>query len=606
MSNLDDQVADLETRLSETTQSHVEAVTHLEQQQQELFEAQRAQQAEQRAQLDTMQEALNRSNQRNLAQPSQPRINGIPSVAAVDTRESDLISRFLGRIKLYDKDTAYPLPNGTASVSPSSTGGLGKLVYSSSNRLEKLLLDQQVAIGKLVSGTNEDKREVQTWLSNQTAQTTREAINDLRDTVVLATRHDNALASLEKIQPPSEGRLQIKLGSNVLEGRVKKDFKGSIGNECYSLDESDKGKPWWRFVQQLAAYIENHKLNSAGAYALACTALTGNGLKLAMSQERSGVSYTHFWTLLQSMGHRYCSAQSVVEEIARVKNTIPNDMNETVAQIMDLNSQLHVNVPEASRMDTWVTSCMTDLQVILQSFYPHLLATIMADTNNAQIAHKVEMQCLENAGQDTAQARLQWHPLTSFCDILIRATRGARLISRGSEGLRFKPPRAVHAISDGAERYTTQKGQRRTEDVASMVVQTGSQRGKFPRTSRGTFVSRGGSSRPRGGGQQGSTSWNSSSNGRAANSGRGRNWNPNYTPKSTQQVHAVESTGKGMANSNLRCDNCNIPNHRWRECRRYQGMKPGNNRCSCGGQHAGQCKAGQPIQPAGKSPPGRA
>ena len=526
----------------------------------------------------------------------------IPMARGADQGETELIDRMLGKIDLVGDDSFYSMPPGDASVSQSLTERSGNMVYTSADKLENFLMATQVAIKHLVNNEEEDKDQVRTWLDTLSVEKTRDAISDFRQRVMTAARHDSAVATLEKTQSPEDDLLTVQLGDAVLDGRTKKDFVNSLTNQQFSLTADDVNKPFYTYISNLASYITQYKLSSAGAYALACSCLKGTGLMFTNAQERSGISFVHYFPVLQTMGTRHCSPALIVEQIQKVRNSVPDDLCAVVARLHELNAQLYKSAPKEQRLQSIVNAFRSDFEFVIKQAYPHLHPVILQEEKNSMLASRVERDCLLKAGLPLTSLKNTWHPTNTLVAVALKHCRDAKMLGPVSDGAKYRKQGAVNAVFDlTSEPEVAPKGRLRAgqsetpsfAEVASMIAQNGSTRQHdFPRSNRGTFASRGGS-RPRGNGQT-ATGGNYAPRAQhpqvqarsAQRGGRGRY--PSSTRQNVQTVNAV--SGQARAPAVFHCKNCGIPYHRHSECRKYPGQAPGQKQCPiCSGFHVRAC-----------------
>jgi len=573
-------------------------------------------QRETHAQLSQLQQLLLDSNtQRNaprnpVASVSRNTYGVLKSKTAPSTCESDLITSMLGKVNLVGSIPNFGTPAAAAAVTPSRLSADG-LVYESKNKLETLLVRAMVAT-KLAAGDADERDQVTAWADGMTIEDIHEALADNEKRIVNATRHDNAVATLEKLQPPQSGVLEVKLGDNLADGKVLTDFKRAMSDEFFNLDVSDSDKPFSMFVSKLGSYIELHKLSSAGAYNLARQCLRGTGLRLSHGQEQSGMNFSYFFSLLQSMGNRLGSPAAIVAEIQRIKHSTHYDMNKCIAKLQELHAQLHKGKPEADLLNSVCVGLRSDLIEIVRRQFPYLLPTILAEEKAAMLAHSIELECRTKANLSTDDLKGSWHPLQTFLNLIILHTREAKVIGGGTSD-KFRKPGQAFAIK--AEKDPRERNQRRRDnrsqvrpqqqqnqrqqqfrEIHSMDVHTGQGgKGAYPRSPRGTYLPRGnrGGNSSRGRGDSNSGQWVARSANQtrqtrgAGRGGRGNRSNFGNRNGRNAPVSAVTDAQKGPTGP---CRSCNRANHRWAQCRKYDKTRPGDRRCNCGGFHSGPCR----------------
>jgi hypothetical protein len=227
------------------------------------------------------------------------------------------------------------------------------------------------------------------------------------------------------------------------------------------------------------------------------------------------------------------------------------------------------------------------------------------------LAYKVEKDYLIKEGRPLTGMKAEWHPLNSFLSIVVKYTRDARLISsRAADGTKMRRQGTISALaaqpSGAVRRQSTrpkqqqqqqQQQQPRYSNTASMVAQPGgTRRTDYPRTARGTYKPRGGNA-SRGRGRPGDrTSIRPAPTARSAGrGGRGRNSNYTNATNGQRSAHVNAVDGSSRAPVVVSCRNCGRPYHTHDVCRKYNGEKPGNRRCRCGGYHARPCVEARPL-----------
>jgi hypothetical protein len=300
------------------------------------------------------------------------------------------------------------------------------------------------------------------------------------------------------------------------------------------------------------------------------------------------------------------------DQIQKVRNSFPSNMTVVMAKLMQLNTYLYRRAPKKGRIDTNCAAVKTDILWVLQRWWPHLVAGIEATDLAQKTAAKVETECLLEQGYTVATLPPStWHPLQNLMMLISRQTSVCKPLMQQVQRQDGAKPRGyteVHAMSTRAPRsgggrqagpdFAPKKQQYRSAgyaSVASMDGQVGSARADFPRSPRGTFVPRGsgqsrGFGRPQGGARQ--------RDGFPA--ARPQTRPPDRKPRggTFNRGPARGSRGAGNANNVTRsgCQNCARPNHQWRDCRKYQGEAPGQQRCrKCNGSHAQACRESNPV-----------
>ena len=528
-----------------------------------------------------------------------PRIYAKP---LADAREAELINSMLGKVQLIGSNELYQLQPAKATIT--KTGTEGKYIFQSDDRLVNYLVQQQVVIKHLISGKQEDNDKAVKWVNDQTIEAINEVVLDHQQRVVNATRHVSALAHLERTAG-DDNFITVTCGTSVLEGKVKKDFVASVSNVVFTLGPEDADKCWSSFVQNLASYVENYGLNSAGGYALAISCLGGAAQTFASGQQLSGISFSPFFLALQEMGEKLFQPDVLIDQIQRVRNSYPQDLNTVIAKLQQLNTHLYRRQPLEERLASICAAVKSDLSHVLQIHYPHLLPTIIATEQTLKTAYKVERECLEKAGRPLTDIKSTWHPGTTFLALAIRFCAQCRpLAQRGVEGFKPRRPADIHSVTNRSQRYSGPKYL--NAPVASMTGQAGSTRPDFQRNPRGQFTPRGtgpgrGSGRPLGGGHGANGPQARPTQGRPSDrggAGRVRSFgSPRGGRGATSSISAVGGYSKPA--TKVTCHNCGLPNHRWDECRRYGGERPGSLKCDrCGGRHTQVCAAFKPVQAA--------
>jgi hypothetical protein len=372
----------------------------------------------------------------------------------------------------------------------------------------------------------------------------------------------------------------------MLVGTVRKDFRNLMGNATYDLGKRvSDALPFMTFVRSLRDYIEKARLNGAAAYDLTRSMLTGGALDFCNSQENSGVSYPFFFDVLQTMGTKHFSPDSVLAEIGKLRSQPPRNMNKYLMELWNLNTLLHSRVPEHLKFGKISDSYRADVHSMLAQHYPHLLTTIRDKDEALYIAYATELQHYKDHKLDLKDMQNSYHTFSNLTKIVLTHTCAEEVadVPKHPAGRRTGQTSAVWGSTDQKSRGVKSKDNRRSrDDGASMAVQTGGRR-------RDNQDGRQRENKQQSGQKRTNNQGNRPERRFGEPKGQFQNKNEHSVFPRRGDNNAV-NTGTGRTSENISCTNCARMGHRWRVCKKYEGATPGTRKCGqCGGSHAASC-----------------
>jgi hypothetical protein len=389
----------------------------------------------------------------------------------------------------------------------------------------------------------------------------------------------------------------------------------SMGAAKFFGDKKDASLPWDSYISNLQCYIVDNSLDNQGAYSLAASALGGHLLDACLTSLKQGVSFPHWFPLLQAMGTKYYSPTAINDEINRLRSKPPQSIASVMSALSGLHVKLHAHLPPAEKLQNCITDFRSDLTFLLRTYWPFLLSPIMEKDEELRNAYHVEKAMLTRMKQDLSNMQNVYHPMSSI--LLLSISKTSNIPALGYKaGFQLRDadrrPRDghVHAMSvehddgrrEGArEQRRPQQGggvRRSSAQVASMQAQPGGYRGGGsgrPRqpNNRGAQGPSGSNKRPLTGRDpprdRSTGRWLPRSGGNRPD--RTQEYSP-FPRRTERDVHALVTKPGGV--TPVRCGNCNMLYHRADQCFRYNKAAPGSRVCaSCRGRHTGPCLKGR-------------
>jgi hypothetical protein len=179
------------------------------------------------------------------------------------------------------------------------------------------------------------------------------------------------------------------------------------------------------FVFQIVEFVEAHSLSSKGCYQLIRPMLTGHALEHMVSADRMATNFASYFANLQTILRVKYSESEIRAEINRIKNTVPENLVQTLMKINSLNQKLNQGKSETDRARAALSSIRTDYFEIVLSYYPNAYSNIERREMEVRQAFELDLQ-IENrrAGEQglLERAHVKWHPYTTLFDIIIDKT----------------------------------------------------------------------------------------------------------------------------------------------------------------------------------------
>jgi hypothetical protein len=583
--------------------------------------------ADQQDRMDKSLQSLSLSSGKPALPPltssSIPLRSKVGKIGTVDVNDM-LIQSYLDPVQYFDDignkgPIASAIYTGTDPNSP-------VIGYNTDDKLEKLLVEQSVAIKHLLDGTPEGKNKVGEWLKNNSVQSTRDALNEHDNKMLSNAKRISAISSYSKSQTKESNFVACPpLGDRSLDGKVRRDFKSAMAGIMITGSGDDVNLPFATCIQCIVTHIIDYRLDRNACYNL-CRAVTKDEALMKLNSfDNMGVAFHSYFRSLQSSFALYFSPTAIHAAIDKVKNAPPYELNKAFAQLADLNEKLFSGLPPVEKLRSITTALRADLEYLVKLHYPHLFAIIKNQESDMMHTYNLEREAVERAGLPLTSMVTDWHPIVTLEGIIIEKTNGITPVT-AKEGRRTHVTSIVagptgkksgnrnqssDSRNDNASRVPDRGRQRDRSKidagVNSMYVNTGGYRrgGKRPAQRAQGYVNYA-TSGPRG--NRNSTSgWRKQSyssrpnrtpsrgpNGRFRSSSRPRmrsSSRPGYRKQATVNSISQGDGNAAQGQAAFRCNNCNLPYHRWAECRIYNKAKPGNKVCAnCGGKHASYCK----------------
>jgi len=521
------------------------------------------------------------------------------AAARAETDVDDMILLDMLRKNNLDEITFADEPQGTATALPALINGNGEqlVAYDTTNHLEKLLVEQQAMLLAVASGNQDEIARVKDYMGNHTMTHTRSVLKAHEADQMNKIKRITAVSSYVRNRTDQDNAYVEcpPLGGHTLAGKVRKDFRMSLYGISFSGLESDIDLPFNTMIQNVVSNIQEHGLNRVACYNLLRSCVKGPLLSYLNSSESSGVAFQAFFRSIQAMNQRFFSPEAIHAQLAKIRDTPPDDLNVTIAKVSALNEKLYGNLEPVEKLRRITASVRYDLMEIIKSYFPYLATSIEQKDRDLMKTYSLERRALEEAGQSIDQMQTFYHPISSLVCIILESTQGYKALDA-----RSGPKRSTNAITayDFTKEHSSHSRDRgrdggdRRENVHAMSTANHRSGGNNWNSKDWSSSPRQDTDRSTGHDQPRSNTGNfQPRNDYQSNRNNYRSSNDYSNTDNSNNEPGRRDMTLAQSKPRFHCKLCGYDNHTYEHCRVYPDETPGDRSCqNCSGYHRGNCK----------------
>jgi len=380
------------------------------------------------------------------------------------------------------------------------------------------------------------------------------------------------------IPPPMFGDV------GVLPSGLLKTLLNTLGNEKISIDDV-VSKPLRHVLPVISTTITHNRLTEEMAYLTLLHCLKGDIYNLISNWMTDKTPFNVAWKHIQIMGSTTGSRDTIEAEIRKLIKTRPISLTSALTKLQVLVSKLMAYIDNPAERSLFVKRYTVEcIFKLINVHFPSCYSTIEQLYLEKKRAHSLASDLAARQG---AALNSDFNEVGTLTEIAVSYVN-KRAIGAGETSLIHcvevepLPEASVNEVNVEQE-----NGQSVTEEVSKAIIASfnqaiGNMRNQSTYNNNNNARN---NYRPR---DNSHRSFNNNKNGNYNNNGNNNNNHNSSAQGNSSQVNNQFGNQNMVAGP---CFLCNIPGHRFRDCRKYKGERPGNTKCQiCQGRHVSQCK----------------